>query len=161
MKTIKILRRIQRLANCISKRRRFGDEHRKTFGVITTDLTQGFQWKSSSSFFICQTNLDRSNQNQLNLSYSTWNDNRIRHLTWSFVIDGRRWTADEHGPSTSYTNSDDGPLKIWKCGRRWTGGQMDENPQLCYLKHVIILTLNRAHIIWVYDIFYVKRNKMN
>ena len=29
-----------------------------------------------------------------------------------------------------WTDSDDEPLKIWKCGRRWTGGQMDENPFL-------------------------------
>ena len=33
---------------------------------------------------------------------------------------------DEERPSTSWTDLDDGPLKIKKYGRRWTGGQMDE-----------------------------------
>ena len=31
---------------------------------------------------------------------------------WPFVRDGRSWTVDEHGPSTSWTDSDDVPLKI-------------------------------------------------
>ena len=29
-------------------------------------------------------------------------------------------------PFTSWTDSDDGPLKFWKCGWRWTDGHMDE-----------------------------------
>ena len=42
---------------------------------------------------------------------------------WSFVINGQRWTVDEHGTSTSWTDSNDEPLKIWKCERKWTDGR--------------------------------------
>ena len=45
----------------------------------------------------------------------------------SFVIDGRRWTADEKGSSPSWTDSDDRPFNIWNGDG---GGQMDENPSV-------------------------------
>ena len=38
----------------------------------------------------------------------------------------RRTEVDEGGPSTSWTDSDNGPLKILKYGRSWTARQMDE-----------------------------------
>ena len=37
---------------------------------------------------------------------------------------------DEDRPSISWTYSDDGPLKIWKCERRRMGGQIDESPSV-------------------------------
>ena len=115
MKTIKILRRIKRLANCISKRRRFGDEHRKTFGVIATDLVRVFSENHRlHSLFVKPTWTDQTKFN------STWNDNRIRPLTWSFVIDGRTRTVhliDGFGQRTIKN------LKMWTEVDRWTDGR--------------------------------------
>ena len=52
---------------------------------------------------------------------TSWTVNLTDDGPWSFVTDGRRWTADGHAPSTSWTASDDALLKIWNSGRRWTG----------------------------------------
>lgn len=54
--------------------------------------------------------------------FISWTDSNRR--PWLSVSDGRRWVADEEGPPTLSMKSNDGPLKIFKCGRRWMAGQM-------------------------------------
>ena len=52
--------------------------------------------------------------------------NRTLDQNYHFEVD--EWTDFWRRTSISWTDSDDGPLKISKRGRRWTSGPMDECP---------------------------------
>ena len=68
-----------------------------------------------------------------NLSSDRPSHGQIQTLDKDYHFEVDEWTKFgnfDHGPSTSWTDSEDGPLNVLKFRRRWTDGQMDENPSI-------------------------------